>query len=137
MLGGFTDDVKAAFPVIAQRLRPRAQIEQAYRQTLSTHEEDNRQTVSAAEDILFTTFTKELADKVKINPKYVNRRGQELNNDLWEITKWFFTRYNEKNDDCRFTTGREAGTGPIAARRCTAWQKTSNPRPDRLPCPVS
>ena len=101
-LGGFTDDVKAAFPVIAQQLRPRAQIEQAYRQTLSTHEEDNRQTVSAAEDILFTTFTKELADKVKINPKYVNRRGQELNNDLWEITKWFFTRYNEKNDDCRF-----------------------------------
>ena len=102
VLGGFTDDVKAAFPVIAQRLRPRAQIEQAYRQTLSTHEEDNRQTVSAAEDILFTTFTKELAEKVKINPKYVNRRGQELNNDLWEITKWFFTRYNEKNDDCRF-----------------------------------
>lgn len=102
VLGGFTDDVKAAFPVIAQRLRPRAQIEQAYRQTLSTHEEDNRQTVSAAEDILFTTFTKELADKVKISPKYVNRRGQELNNDLWEITKWFFTRYNEKNDDCRF-----------------------------------
>ena len=102
VLGGFTDDVKAAFPVIAQQLRPRAQIEQAYRQTLSTHEEDNRQTVSAAEDILFTTFTKELADKVKINPKYVNRRGQELNNDLWEITKWFFTRYNEKNDDCRF-----------------------------------
>ena len=102
VLGGFTDDVKGAFPVIAQRLRPRAQIEQAYRQTLDTHEADNRQTVSAAEDILFTTFTKELADKVKINPKYVNCRGQELNNDLWEIAKWFFNRYNEKNDDCHF-----------------------------------
>lgn len=102
VLGGFTDDVKGAFPVIAQRLRPRAQIEQAYRQTLDTHEEDNRQTVSAAEDILFTTFTKELADKVKINPKYVNRRSLELNNDLWEIAKWFFNRYNEKNDDCHF-----------------------------------
>lgn len=102
VLGGFTDDVKAAFPVIAQRLRPRVQIEQAYRQTLDTYEEDNRQTVSAAEDILFTTFTKELAGKVKINPKYVNRRSQELNNDLWEIAKWFFTRYNNKNDDCHF-----------------------------------
>ena len=102
VLGGFTDDVKAAFPVISQRLRPRAQIEQTYRQTLSTYKEDNRQTVSAAEDILFTTFTKELAEKVKINPKYVNCRGRELNNDLWEITKWFFTCYNEKNDDCRF-----------------------------------
>ena len=102
VLGGFTDDVKAAFPVIAQRLRSKVQIEQAYRQTLDTHEEDNRQTVSAAEDILFTTFTKELANKVKVSPKYVNRRGQELNNDLWEIAKWFFTRYNEKNDDCYF-----------------------------------
>ena len=102
VLGGFTDDIMGAFPVIAQRLRPRAQIEQAYRQTLDTNEEDNRQTISAAEDILFTTFTKELADKVKINPKYVNRRGQELNNDLWEIAKWFFNRYNEKNDDCYF-----------------------------------
>ena len=110
VLGGFTDDVKAAFPVIAQRLRPRAQIEQVYRQTLSTHEQDNRQTVSAAEDILFTTFTKDLAEKVKINPKYVNRRGQELNNDLWEITKWFFTRYNEKNDDCRFVIGESNRT---------------------------
>ena len=102
VLGGFTDDVKAAFPVIAQRLRPRVQIELAYRQTLSTHEEDNRQTVSAAEDILFTTFTKELADKVKITPQYVNRRAQELNDALWEIAKWFFNSYNKKNDDCRF-----------------------------------
>ena len=99
VLGGFTDDVKGAFPVIAQRLRPRVQIEQAYRQT-----------VSAAEDILFTTFTKELADKVKINPKYVNRRGQELNNDLWEIAKWFFNRYNEKNDDCHFVIDEASRT---------------------------
>lgn len=110
VLGGFTDDVKGAFPVIAQRLRPRAQIEQAYRQTLDTHEEDNRQTVSAAEDILFTTFTKELADKVKINPKYVNRRSLELNNDLWEIAKWFFNRYNEKNDDCHFVIDEASRT---------------------------
>ena len=110
VLGGFTDDVKAAFPVIAQRLRPRAQIEQAYCQTLDTHEEDNRQTVSAAEDILFTTFTKELADKVKISPKYVNRRSLELNNDLWEIAKWFFNRYNEKNDDCHFVIDEASRT---------------------------
>ena len=110
VLGGFTDDVKVAFPVIAQRMRPKVQIEQAYRQTLDTHEEDNRQTVSAAEDILFTTFTKELADKVKINPKYVNRRSLELNNDLWEIAKWFFNRYNEKNDDCHFVIDEASRT---------------------------
>ena len=102
VLGGFTDDVKAAFPIIAQRLRPKMQIEQAYRQTLGTHEEDNRKIVSAAEDILFTTFTKELANKVTITPQYVNRRSQELNNDLWEIAKWFFSNYNENNTTCHF-----------------------------------
>ena len=102
VLGGFTDDIMGAFPVIAQRLRPRVQIEQAYHKTLEAHEEDNRQTVSAAEDILFTTFTKELADKVRITPQYVNRRSQELNDALWEIAKSFFNHYNEKNDDCRF-----------------------------------
>lgn len=110
VLGGFTDDVKGAFPVIAQRLRPKTQIERAYQQTLDTYEENNRQTISAAEDILFTTFTKELAHKVKINPKYVNRRRQELNNDLWEIAKWFFTRYNKKNDDCHFVIGETSRT---------------------------
>ena len=110
VLGGFTDDIKAAFPVIAQRLRPRAQIEQAYRKILDTHEEDNRQTVSAAEDILFTTFTKELADKVKITPQYVNRRVQELNESLWELAKWFFLNYNQQNNDGKYEIDEESRT---------------------------
>ena len=110
VLGGFTDDIKAAFPVIAQRLRPRAQIEQAYRKILDTHEEDNRQTVSAAEDILFTTFTKELADKVKITPQYVNRRVQELNESLWELAKWFFLNYNQQNNDGKYEIDEKSRT---------------------------
>ncbi|WP_300134467.1 SNF2-related protein [uncultured Oscillibacter sp.] len=102
VLGGFTDDVKGAFPVIAQRLRSKAQVEQDFQCTLDTYEEDNRHTVAAAEDVLFTTFTKELADKVKLSPQYIDRKAQELNNALWEVAKWFFERYNEKNTDCRF-----------------------------------
>ena len=102
VLGGFTDNVKGAFPVIAQRLRSKAQVEQDFQCTLDTYEEDNRHTVAAAEDVLFTTFTKELADKVKLSPQYIDRKAQELNNALWEVAKWFFERYNEKNTDCRF-----------------------------------
>lgn len=102
VLGGFTDDVKGAFFVIAQRLRSKAQVEQDFQCTLDTYEEDNRHTVAAAEDVLFTTFTKELADKVKLSPQYIDRKAQELNNALWEVAKWFFERYNEKNTDCRF-----------------------------------
>lgn len=79
VLGGFTDNVKGAFPVIAQRLRSKAQVEQDFQCTLDTYEEDNRHTVAAAEDVLFTTFTKELADKVKLSPQYIDRKAQELN----------------------------------------------------------
>lgn len=102
VLGGFTDDVKGAFPVISQRLRSKTQVERDFQRTLDTYEEDNRHAVAAAEDILFTTFTKELANKVKLSPRYVDRRARELNDALWEVAKWFFERYNEKNTDCRF-----------------------------------
>ena len=102
VLGGFTDDVKGAFSVIAQRLRSKAQVERDFQCTLATYEEDNRHTVAAAENVLFTTFTKELADKVKLSPRYIDRKARELNNALWEVAKWFFERYNEKNTDCRF-----------------------------------
>lgn len=102
VLGGFTDDVTVAFPVIARRLRSKAQVERDFQATLDTYEEGNRQTVSAAEDVLFTTFTRELADKVKLSPRYIDRKAQELNDTLWEVAKWFFERYNEKNSDCHF-----------------------------------
>ena len=110
VIGGFTDRVKEAFPVISQRLRSKVQVEQDFQHTLDMHEEDNRQIVSAAEDILFTTFTRELADKVKISPQYINRRAQELNDTLWELAKWFFTDYNSKNTDCRFVIDEEQRT---------------------------
>lgn len=107
ILGGFTEDSKGAFSVISQRLRSKAQIEQAYRQTLDTYEEHNRQAVSNAEQLLFTTFTKELADKINIRPQYIQHRVQELHNDLWEIAKWFFLRYNENNTDCHFVVDED------------------------------
>lgn len=107
VIGGFTDHVKEAFPVISQRLRSKVQVEQDFQHTLDMHEEDNRKIVSAAEDILFTTFTRELADKVKISPQYINRRAQEMNDTLWALAKWFFTDYNSKNTDCRFVIDEE------------------------------
>lgn len=110
VLGGFTDDVTSAFPVIAQRLRSKAQVERDFQATLDTYEEGNRQTVSAAENVLFTTFTRELADKVKLPPRYIDRKAQELNDKLWEVAKCFFERYNEKNSDCRFVIDEEKRT---------------------------
>ena len=82
ILGGFTEDSKGAFSVISQQLHSKVQIEQAYRQTLATYEEHNRQAVSNAEQLLFTTFTKELADKINIKPQYIQYRVQEFHDDL-------------------------------------------------------
>lgn len=158
VLGGFTDNVLGAFPVIAQRLRPKAQVERDFQSTLNAYEEDNRHTVAAAENILFTTFTKELADKVKLSPRYIDRRVHELNNALWEITKWFFECYNAKNDDCRFVIDEARRTvtatdydqlpvlfyywtgsrnRPYRSQKVMVWTGILSPRLGKLPCPAS
>ncbi|MPL96606.1 RNA polymerase-associated protein RapA [bioreactor metagenome] len=102
VVGGFTDDLDSAFEVIAQRIRTKAQVESDYQRTLAAREDENKQLISAAEDILFTTFTKELADKVKLTPRYVGEKADEINAALWNIVKWFFERYNAAHDDCYF-----------------------------------
>ena len=100
VIGGFTDDPAGAFPVLSDRLRTKAQIEAEYQQTLASHAEENKQLVAAAEDVLFTTFTKELADKIKLSPRYIETQAREINNDLWALAKYFFTKYNETHSDC-------------------------------------
>ena len=110
IIGGFTDDINIALPVIAERLRHKTQIENDFQQILNINEKDNKQIVSNAENILFTTFTKELADKVKISPSYINKRAEELNNTLWEVVKYFFETYNNENTDCFFEIDNEKRT---------------------------
>ncbi|MCI9433609.1 hypothetical protein [Phocaeicola sartorii] len=38
--------------------------------------------VSAAEDVLFTTFSRELARQVNLSPRYISRKAEELNEAL-------------------------------------------------------
>lgn len=110
VLGGFTDNMEAGFKRIAERQRTRAQIEADYKDTLTRHEEENRRLLSVAEDTLFSAFTKELAEKVRLTPEYVARRSEEVNATLWELAKVFFRRYNAENDDCRFVIDETAKT---------------------------
>lgn len=110
LIGGFTDNLEEAFRQIAEQARTKAQVENDYRQALSRHEIQNRQLVSAAEDVLFTTFTRELADKVRITPQYVSKRTNEINTALWSVVKWFFEQYNTTHDDCRYVIDDDAKT---------------------------
>ena len=110
VIGGFTDDLVAALRELTDRARTKEQVESDYQDTLRQFETENKDIVSSAEDILFTTFTKELADKVKITPKYVEERSKEINADLWEVIKSFFEVRNVICTDCQFTIDEEQQT---------------------------
>ena len=110
VLGGFTVDLEGGFQSAAAKLRTKAQVEADYQETLTRNEEENRKAVSEAENLLFTTFTRELAQRVNLSPRYIDRRANELNEALWQLAKSFFLRYNEKNTDCVFVIDEEAKT---------------------------
>ena len=110
VIGGFTGDLDGAFAVLAQQARSRAKVEDDHRRMLAERETENRQIVATAEDMLFTTFTRELAQKVKLAPQYVEARAAEMNDALWEVAKWFFLRYNEEHDDCVYVIDEAART---------------------------
>ena len=108
ILGGFTDDLKKTIKDL--QVRTQAQIQTEHEETLKFFEEENRRDVESAEQVLFTTFTKELAKKVKITPKYADEKSEKINNDLWSLVKYYFNGYNERNDDCRFIVNDEDRT---------------------------
>ncbi|MCI8471483.1 MAG: DEAD/DEAH box helicase [Clostridiales bacterium] len=102
VIGGFTDDLNAAISEFTEKARTKEQIQTDYLDTLDAHEEENRQLVFETENILFTTFTRELAGKVKVTPKYVEEKAREYNAQLWKIVKSFFEQYNATHSDCYY-----------------------------------
>lgn len=100
VIGGFTDDFDKALKGL--NARTKKQVEQDYQNTLDKNETDNRQIVESAENILFTTFTKELYDNIKISPQYVEEKSKEINDELWELVKFYFEDYNKRNTDCTY-----------------------------------
>ena len=110
VLGGFTNDLNAGFRDAESRLRPRTQVEADYQETLVRNEEENRRAVSAAEDVLFTTFSRELSHRVNLSPRYIDRRASALTQVLRQLVKTFFLRYNETNTDCVFVIDEETKT---------------------------
>lgn len=110
VIGGFSNDLDDALSVIGEKLRTRIQVENDHHAILTARAEENKAAVATAEDILFTTFTKELADKIHLTPRYVDERTAEMNRSLWEAVKWFFIRYNEEHSDCHYVIDEDAQT---------------------------
>lgn len=90
VIGGFTDDMTAAVDMITKKARTKKEIDYAYKNILTEFEEENKQLVSQSEALLFTSFSEEVASKITITPQYIKDRSEEINNDLWAVTKYFF-----------------------------------------------
>ncbi len=86
IFGNFGADVSAA---IRANARHKADIQREFEQILLRHRDSNEALVDAAESVLFTSFTSEVAKSVVVTPKYIDEKIHQMNNDLWEITAPF------------------------------------------------
>ena len=91
---GMSDDIVGNFDVkledVLQKRRTLADICADMETNLKANREPNERIVSAAESSLFTTFTKDIAEKVSVSPKYIEEQAEFLNKDLWEVVKFYF-----------------------------------------------
>lgn len=93
ILGNFDLELDEVF----SKLRHTADIGTDFALNLEQHEQENKETVENAENILFTTFTKEIADKVTVTPQYLKQEIERLNTDLWEVVSDYIKR-NESDE---------------------------------------
>lgn len=114
---GMSDEIVGNFDVpleqaLAQIRQPDA-VQESINQTLHAHKDENEQTVSHAEDILFTTFTKAVADKVAVTPKYMEDKIAGLNEQLWDVVAaWFAGREDYTVDEQARTVSLTADAPP-------------------------
>lgn len=91
---GMSDDIVGNFDVkikeVLKDFRHRDEVAQAFKDNLTEHRQENEKLVDKSEDILFTTFTKSIADKVTVTPAYIEEKAEELNAELWELVKYYF-----------------------------------------------
>jgi hypothetical protein len=90
VVGNFTDSAVDGIAAAFAKTRHRKEIEADFAAELSASETPNTAAVQEAESVLFTTFTRDIAEKVTITPQYIKDRTTEINAKLWELTKWFF-----------------------------------------------
>jgi superfamily II DNA or RNA helicase len=91
VVGNFCDNAADGITAAFGKARHKCDIESAFQATLTEHELQNIFAVQSAENALFTTFTRDIADKITITPQYIKDRTAEINGKLWKLTKWFFS----------------------------------------------
>lgn len=91
---GVSDNIvgnfEASLEEILQKRRSLDKIQADFTENLASHQADNEETVANAEDVLFTTFTKKVAENVIVSPNYIAEKCDAINRDLWEVVKYYF-----------------------------------------------
>jgi len=114
VIGSLNVNINRDFGKILSAARSKDEIDKAFAEILTAYEPENKQLVESAEQILFTSFNKDIADSVTVSPQYIEQRVQEINAELWTLAKGFFENYNEKHTDNGFDIDEQAKT--ITAR---------------------
>jgi len=90
VVGNFSADAKEGLETAFASARKLADIQREFEEKLAAHESENTAAVQEAESVLFTTFTRDIAQSITITPQYIKDRTEEINAKLWDLTKWFF-----------------------------------------------
>lgn len=113
---GLTDNVIGNFDVdfnkAISQARTKKEIDETFNKILKQYEEYNKKLVKVAKHSLFTSFSKDIADKFIVLPQYIESTIEKLNNDLWDITKYFFSQNGRFNIDDKTRTISFLGTPP-------------------------
>ena len=76
------------------QIRPLNEIESCFADNLSEHKKQNKELVDNRNN-LFTSFTREIANKVHISPDYIEDKIATINKELWSVVSWYFKDYGE------------------------------------------
>lgn len=137
VIGNFGIDLRESFAKALGGARSRDEIDRAYKDALVSFEEENKRIIKQAKESLFTSFTREIADKVDITPQYVEDMTAKINDDLWAVTKYFFgSKHGFRLDDetrtvsC-FAVPPKVFTGTRMGRNEYSMSKGYQPRSGR------
>ncbi len=92
VIGNFSPDLSESYGKILETARTKDEIDRAFNAVLSEFEPKNKQLVTNAEETLYATFSNEISAKLTITPQYVKDKTEEINKELWELTKFFFQK---------------------------------------------
>ena len=93
VVGNFADSAVDGLSAAFEQARHHKDIEAEFQAALTAHEETNITAVQEAENALFTTFTRDIAQKVTVTPQYIKDRTAEINKKLWEIVASLLEEY--------------------------------------------